>query len=133
MAVSYIGIGSNIGNRRKNIKLAVKKISGLKGTKIMKASDLFDFPAVGGPKGQRNYLNAALKIETGFSPLNLLKKLKKIENELGRTPAVRFGPRIIDLDILLYGDKSVKSRSLRIPHPRMFNRSFVIRPLQEVL
>ena len=133
MAICYLGVGSNLGDRRKNIKLAVKKISALEDTRIIKESRLFDFMPVGGPAGQRNYLNAALKIQTKISPINLLKKLKKIENELGRVPAARFGPRIIDLDILLYGDRFMKNRRLTIPHPRMFNRDFVIKPLKEVL
>ena len=133
MAICYLGIGSNLGNRRKNIKLAVKKIGALEDTRIIKESRLFDSSPVGGPPEQRNYLNAALKIQTKISPLNLLKKLKKIENELGRIPTVRFGPRIIDLDILLYGDRSMQTKTLTIPHPRMFSRDFVIKPLKEVL
>ena len=133
MVICYLGIGSNLGNRRKNIKLAVKKIGALEDTRIIKESSFLDSLPVGGPSGQRNYLNAALKIQTKISPLNLLKELKKIENELGRVPAARFGPRIIDLDILLYGDRFMKNRKLTIPHPRMFNRDFVIKPLKEVL
>ena len=133
MAICYLGIGSNLGNRRKNIKLAVKKISELKNTRILEESKFFDYLPVGGPTGQRNYLNGALKIQTKISPLNLLKKLKKIENELGRVPSARFGPRIIDLDILLYADRFIKNKKLIIPHPRMFNRDFVIKPLMQVL
>ena len=133
MVICYLGLGSNLGNRRRNIKLAVKKISSLKDTRIIKESSLFDSTPVGGPSGQPNYLNAALKIQTKFTPLVLLKKLKKIENELGRIPTVRFGPRVIDLDILLYGDRFMRSKTLTIPHPRMFGRDFVIKPLKEVL
>ncbi|MFA6358134.1 MAG: 2-amino-4-hydroxy-6-hydroxymethyldihydropteridine diphosphokinase [Candidatus Omnitrophota bacterium] len=133
MAICYLSIGSNLGNRRKNIKLAVKRISILEDTQILKESKCFDTLPVGGPDNQRNYLNAALKIQTKISPLNLLKKLKNIEKGLGRVATVRFGPRIIDLDILLYADKLIKSRKLTVPHPRMFKRDFVIRPLSEVL
>ncbi|MBU4303548.1 MAG: 2-amino-4-hydroxy-6-hydroxymethyldihydropteridine diphosphokinase [Candidatus Omnitrophica bacterium] len=133
MVICYLGVGSNLGNRRRNIKLAVKKISALKDTEIIKESKLFEFLPSGGPAGQPNYLNAALRIKTNLSPLNLLKKLKKIENDLGRIPTVRFGPRIIDLDILLYGDRVIRNKALTIPHPRMFNRDFVIKPLTEVL
>ncbi|MCX5669020.1 MAG: 2-amino-4-hydroxy-6-hydroxymethyldihydropteridine diphosphokinase [Candidatus Omnitrophica bacterium] len=133
MVICYLGVGSNLGNRRKNIKLAVKLIGALKDTKIIKASKLFASLPCGGPAGQLNYLNAALSISTNFSPLGLLKKLKKIENELGRIPSVRFGPRVIDLDILLYGDRSIRNKVLTVPHPRMFNRDFVIKPLTEVL
>ena len=133
MVICYLGVGSNLGNRRKNIKLAVKLIQALKGTKIIKASKLFESFPCGGPAGQRKYLNAALSISTNFSSLNLLKKLKKIEYEIGRVSTVRFGPRVIDLDILLYGDRVIRNKSLIVPHPRMFNRDFVIKPLIEVL
>ncbi|MHB8154846.1 MAG: 2-amino-4-hydroxy-6-hydroxymethyldihydropteridine diphosphokinase [Candidatus Omnitrophota bacterium] len=133
MVICYLGVGSNLGNRRKNIKLAVKLIGTLKDTKIIKASKLFASSPCGGPAEQPDYSNAALKISTSFSPLRLLKKLKKIENELGRIPSVRFGPRIIDLDILLYGDRFIRNRALIVPHPRMFKRDFVIKPLIEVL
>ncbi len=133
MVICYLGVGSNLGNRKKNIRKAIKKISALKDTRIMKESKLFDFLPVGGPCGQRNYLNAALKIQTKFSPLNLLKKLKRIEEELGRIKTVCFASRVIDLDILLYGNRSMKNKLLTIPHPRMFKRDFVIKPLLEVL
>jgi 2-amino-4-hydroxy-6-hydroxymethyldihydropteridine diphosphokinase len=133
MVICYLGLGSNLGNRKRNIKLAVKKIKSLKDTRIIKESSLFDSLPVGGPAGQRNYFNAALKIQTKLTPLVLLKKLKKIENELGRIPTVRFGPRVIDLDILLYGDRFMRVKKLTIPHPRMFTRDFVIKPLKEVL
>ena len=133
MVICYLGVGSNLGNRRKNIKLAAKLIGALKDTRIIKKSSFFDSLPCGGPAGQPNFLNAALKIKTKFSPLGLLKKLKKIENELGRTSTVRFGPRVMDLDILLYGDRIIRNKTLVIPHPRMFNRDFVIKPLTEVL
>ena len=133
MAICYLGIGSNLGNRRKNIKLAIKKIGALKGNQIIKESRLCETLPVGGPSGQPDYLNAALKIKTNLPPLTLLKKLKKIETEMGRVPSVRFGTRIIDLDILLYGYKVINSRKLTIPHPRMFKRDFVLKPLKEVL
>ena len=133
MAICYLGIGSNLGNRRKNIKLAIRKISALKDTRVLKESRFFDSLSVGGPAGQRNYLNSELKIQTMISPLILLEKLKKIEREQGRVPGLRFGPRVIDLDILLYGDRVIKTNKLTIPHPRMFKRDFVIKPLKEIL
>jgi len=133
MVICYLGVGSNLGNRRKNIKLAAKLIGALKDTKIIKASNLFESLPSGGPAGQPKYLNAALRISTNLSPLSLLKKLKKIENDLGRVPTVRFGPRVMDLDILLYGNRLIRNKTLIIPHPRMFNRDFVIKPLTEVL
>lgn len=133
MAICYLGIGTNLGNRRKNIKLAVKKINALKDTRVLKKSGIIETSPVGPTNKQRNYLNAALKIETKFPPENLLKKLKKIENDLGRAKTARFGPRIIDLDILLYGQRIIQSKTLTIPHPRMFARDFVIKPLSEII
>jgi len=133
MAIVYLGVGSNLGQRRKNIKLAVKLIGALKDTKLLKKSKLIESFPCGGPAGQPKYLNAAFKVSTKLSPSNLLKKLKNIEKAMGRIRAVRNGPRIIDLDILLYGDKLIHSRDLTVPHPRMFSRDFVIKPLSEVL
>ncbi|MBU1727509.1 MAG: 2-amino-4-hydroxy-6-hydroxymethyldihydropteridine diphosphokinase [Candidatus Omnitrophica bacterium] len=134
MAVCYLGIGSNLGDRRKNIKLAIKKINALKQTRVVKTSRIIETEPVGGPAGQNKYLNAALKIVTILSPIQLLKNLKKIEEELGRPRKhLRFGPRSIDLDILFYGDEIVNQKSLKIPHPRMREREFVIRPLLEII
>ena len=131
--VCYVGVGSNLGNRRKNIQLALQEIRLLKDTKLLKASGIIETKPVGGPPKQNKFLNAAIKIETRFSPQVLLKKLKNIEKKLGRTPSVRWGPRIIDLDILFYGDKIVNTPELTIPHPRIFEREFVLKPLREII
>lgn len=133
MYTCYIGVGANLGNRRKNIQSAIRKITALRKTKVIKISKLIKSDPLGGPPGQGKYLNGALKIKTKLSPITLLKELKKIEYELGRIKSVRNGPRVIDLDILLYADKIINTRTLVIPHPRMFSRDFVIRPLLEVL
>jgi 2-amino-4-hydroxy-6-hydroxymethyldihydropteridine diphosphokinase len=133
MVICYLGVGSNLGNRRKNIELAIKLIQALKDTKIIRVSKLLESLPSGGPAGQPDYLNAALRVSTNFSPLSLLKELKKIETKIGRIPMVRFGPRVMDLDILLYGDRLIRNKVLTVPHPRMFNRDFVIKPLTEVL
>ena len=133
MLVCYLGIGSNLGDRRKNIKLALQKIKQLKGTKIIKLSRIIETKAVGGPP-QGKFLNAALKIKTNLSPSILLRKLKTIEKELGRKKSsVRYGPRPIDLDILFYGDKIIDRKDLKIPHPKAFAREFVRKPLLEVI
>lgn len=133
MAICYLGIGSNLGDRSKNIKLAVKEINALKSTKVIKQSKIIETEPIGGPAGQGKFLNAALKIKTGLSPPMLLKKLKDIEKELGRKETVRNGPRTIDLDILFYGDKIIKKKNLVVPHPRMFKRDFVLKPLSEII
>ena len=133
MAVCYLGIGSNLGDRIKNIKLAIQKINSLKNTKVLKLSRIIETTPVGGPARQPKFLNAALKISTNLPPVNLLNKLKTIEKGLGRKKGARWGPRLIDLDILLYADKTVNRKNLKIPHPRLMQREFVIKPLSEVL
>ena len=132
MVVCYLGIGSNLGNRRKNIKKALDYLAKTKGIKIEKTSRIYETEPVGGP-AQRKFLNAAIKIKTSLTPQLFLKIIKKIEKDLGRRKTVRFGPREIDLDILLYGNKIIKRRDLTIPHPRMFEREFVLKPLREIV
>lgn len=105
----------------------------MENTRVLKKSAFIQTAPVGGPAGQPKFLNAALKIRTGLAPLRLLKELKIIEKELGRTKGVRNAPRTIDLDILLYGDRVVRTEKLVIPHPRMFVRDFVIKPLSEII
>ena len=133
MAICYLGVGSNLGSRRANIKSAIKKINSLKGTKVLKVSKIIETYPAGGPKGQGKFLNAALKMETVISPQMLLKRLKKIESELGRVKTVRNGPRTIDLDILFYADAIINKKGLKVPHPGVFEREFVIKPLLEVI
>ena len=133
MVICYLGIGSNLGNRNRNIKEAIKKINLLKDTKVIKMSKIIETKPVGGVPAQGNFLNAALKIQTRISPLKLLKDLKEIEKDLGRVKTVRYGPRAIDLDILFYGDRIINTKELAIPHPRLFARDFVLKPLSEVI
>jgi len=133
MVICYLGIGSNLGDRKKTIKAAIRKINTLKGTKVIKVSRLIETEPVGGPSNQLKFLNGALKIKTDLGASMLLKRLKKIEKELGRIETVRYGPRAIDIDILFYADKIIKRKELTIPHPRLFERKFVIKPLSEVI
>lgn len=133
MAVCYLGVGSNLGNRRENISRALLELNRLKGTRVLKVSRIRETKPEGCPPDSGKFLNAALKISTNFPPLRLLKKLKDIEKSLGRIKAKRNAPRPIDLDILLYANKVIKTKNLEIPHPRMFERKFVIKSLLEVL
>jgi 2-amino-4-hydroxy-6-hydroxymethyldihydropteridine diphosphokinase len=96
-------------------------------------SKIIETKPIGGPKGQGKFLNAALKIKTNTSPLVLLKGLKSIEKELGRVKTVRYGPRVIDLDILFYGNRIINRKDLKVPHPKIFEREFVIKPLLEII
>ena len=134
MAICYLGIGSNLGERRKNIKLALQKINRLEGTKVIKVSKIIETDPIGSPSNQGRFLNAALKIKTGLAPSALLKKLKTIETELGRPKKhIRYGPRTIDLDILFYADKIINRKDLKVPHPKIFAREFVLKPLSEII
>jgi len=133
MVTCYLGIGSNLGDRQNNIRSAIKKIRALKKTEIIKISSLMESVPICGTPHQGKFLNAALKIRTNFTPVILLKKLKTIEKELGRQGALRYGPRTMDLDILFYGDKVINRKELKVPHPKLFEREFVIKPLLEIV
>jgi len=123
-----------LGNRRKNIKLALQKINRIKDTRIIKVSKIIESKPLGGCARQGKFLNACLKIKTSLAPLTLLNKLKKIEVQLGRPIRhMRYGPRTIDLDILFYADKIISRKELKIPHPRILERKFVLKPLLEIL
>lgn len=131
--ICYIGIGSNLGDRLKVIRSAIKRIKALQGTKVLKVSKIIETLPQGGPKGQGKFLNGVIKIRTKLSPVKLFSSLKAIESSLGRKKTLRFGARIIDLDILLYAKKFIQTEKLIIPHPRMFERDFVLKPLLEIL
>lgn len=132
MVVCYLGLGSNLGNRRENIKKALYYLAKTKGITIEKFSRIYETDPVGGPP-QNKFLNAAVRIKTSLSPFALLKVVKKIEKYLGRKKRGHYAPREIDLDILLYADKVIKRKNLIIPHPRMFEREFVLKPLREII
>lgn len=128
----YIGIGSNLGNRQQNIDKAVQELKASIGIEVKRISPIYETEPAGGPK-QGKYLNGVIEIEANVTPEKLLDILLNIENKLGRQRTVRNGPRVIDLDILLYGDKKIDSPCLKIPHPRMKERDFVMMPLNELL
>lgn len=131
MNTVFIGIGSNLGERQANINLAIELLAKVEGVFIEKISSIIETEPVGGPP-QPKYLNGVLKINTGLSPQELLSVLQEIENKLGRKREIKNGPRTIDLDILLYGNKVLDEPNLKIPHPRMFEREFVLKPLLEI-
>lgn len=134
MATCYVGLGANSGDRAGNIKEAISRINSLPGTKVLKRSRIRESKPQGGPKGQPDFLNGALKIRTRLSPAALLKEFKRIEQDLGRPKKhKRFDIRAIDLDILIYGDRIINTKNLTVPHPRMFEREFVLEPLREVI
>jgi 2-amino-4-hydroxy-6-hydroxymethyldihydropteridine diphosphokinase len=127
----YLGIGSNLGERRKNIEEAISLLMESDSIRVKKISSLIETE----PEGVREqpfFLNGVVEIETELSPSLLLKCLKSIEKELGRKDTKRWGPRIIDLDILLYGDLIIADDNLKIPHPLLTERNFVLTPLREI-
>ena len=127
----YIGIGSNAGNKRENFFEAVTRLTKLPDTRVLKESSLYESEPLGDAKEW--YVNGAVEIETRFKPDMLLKKFKNIERAMGRKKIKkRWGARIIDLDILLYDSAVVKKKHLRIPHPEMPTRKFVLIPLSEI-
>jgi 2-amino-4-hydroxy-6-hydroxymethyldihydropteridine diphosphokinase len=129
---SYIALGANLGDRRANIERAIEMLRATPGVRVMKVSSFLENPAVGGPADSPPFLNAVAEIETSLPPRELLTKLLAIEHQLGRQRREKWGPRIIDLDVLLYGDAIIEEPDLRIPHPLMHERRFVLHPLQEI-
>ena len=130
MSTVYLGIGSNLGDRKKNIEDALLYLE-TEGIDVIRCSSIIETDAVGGPP-QPKFLNAVALCETDHSPEKFLKILQTIEKKLGRVRTIINGPRTIDLDILLFDDLRVSSPELTIPHPRMFNRDFVMIPLKEI-
>ncbi len=129
--IACIALGSNLGDRRAAIRAAVAAIAELHGTSIRAVSAPVETAPVG-PPGQRDYLNAAASIETTLSPRDLLDALLRIEHDLGRVRRERWGPRTIDLDLILFGDRVTDEPGLTLPHPRFRERLFVLEPLAEI-
>lgn len=129
---AFIGLGSNLGDRRKNIETAVEKLKRSPKINLIKVSGLLESDPVGGPP-QGKFLDGAAEIDTNLSPRELLSLLKRIEREAGRVaPSVKWGPREIDLDILLFGDLNIDEQNLKIPHPLLHLRRFMLEPLCEI-
>ena len=127
----YLSLGSNIGNRQEYIESAIELVGKREGIKILKKSGLYE-TSPGGYVEQDLFLNAVIKIETDFSEREILKIINKIENELDRKREIRWGPRTIDIDILIFSDKKINETDLIIPHKEMLNRLFVLVPLIEI-
>jgi len=124
-------MGSNLGQRRGNISEALARLDGLEGTRLVRQSNIIETPPEGGPK-QGMFLNMVVEIDTQLDPHGLLRELLAIENAMGRIHRQRWGPRIIDLDLLLYDDEVIADDTLTVPHPLMHRRRFVLEPLCEI-
>jgi 2-amino-4-hydroxy-6-hydroxymethyldihydropteridine diphosphokinase len=132
MPRAFIAVGSNLGDRLKNIQQAEQALKSMPGTKILRLSPVYETEPAGGPP-QGKYLNMVWEIETILSPVQLLDVLLEIEKNLGRVRTVRNAPRTIDLDILLYDDKIIEREGLKVPHPRLHERTFVLKPLADLV
>jgi 2-amino-4-hydroxy-6-hydroxymethyldihydropteridine diphosphokinase len=130
MSVVYIGIGSNLGNRQENCLRAIELLQ-KKGIIVKKRSSIYETEPWG-VKDQPLFLNMVIEIKTGLKPKELLRILKDVEKEVGRKESLKWGPRIIDLDILLIDNIVLNEDNLKIPHPLMHKREFVLRPLCEI-
>jgi 2-amino-4-hydroxy-6-hydroxymethyldihydropteridine diphosphokinase len=132
VTTAFIGIGSNVGDREAFVRRGIEEIGESEGITVEKVSSLYATAPIGGPP-QRSFINLVVRIETTLSPRELLEGLQGIEQRIGREPSdIRWGPRVVDLDILTFGDEKVSEPDLELPHPRMKERRFVLIPLLEI-
>ena len=132
MADAYVGLGSNLGDRAASLTAALCRLGRCEGIRVVAVSSFLETDPVGGPPGQPRFLNAAAHLSVDLPPERLLDRMLAAEDALGRVRGERWGPRTIDLDLLLYGDTVVSSERLTVPHPRMHERLFVLQPLAEI-
>lgn len=129
---AYVALGANLGDRIGNLKSAVAALRAHPEIFVAAVSALYETAPIGGPEDQPAYVNAAVKIQTAIAAEPLLDALLDIERAHDRVRAERWGPRTLDLDILIYGDATVATERLTLPHPRMHERRFVLAPLADV-
>lgn len=131
MTEAFLGLGSNLGDRAAMLRAAVTALDATHGVRVTRISSLYETPPWG-PVPQGPYLNACIAIETSLSPREVLDLGLAIERDHGRERAVRWGPRTLDIDLLLYGNEAIDEDGLIVPHPRMAERAFVLVPLAEI-
>lgn len=131
MPLAYVGLGSNLGDRRGLIREALKRLGRLEGVRVRKRSRIIETDPVGRTE-QPRFLNAVAEVETQIEPAPFLRRLRAVERALGRVRHERWGPRTIDLDLLMWGDRSMATPRLTLPHPRLAERRFVLEPLAEL-
>jgi len=129
--IAYIGIGSNLGTPEKNCIEAIEKISSTKNIKIISRSSFYQTEPFGGVQ-QDWFINSAVKIKTDLLPMNLLSALLNIESVMGRSREEKWGPRLIDLDLLFYDNLILRKKGLTLPHPEIQKRKFVLIPMDEI-
>ncbi len=129
--VAYVGIGSNLGNRLKNCEEAVREIKKHPKITVSKESRWIETEPFG-YKDQNKFINGVIELKTSLPPHSLFEVLLSVEKKMGRTRTIKWGPRIIDLDLLLYDSLHIKDAELTIPHPGIYERDFVKIPLREI-
>ena len=127
MTRAFLGLGSNLGDRRKHLRDAVAALPD-----VVAVSPVYETDPVGGPEGQDAYLNLVVELDTDLSPRQLLEVAERLEESARRVRKERWGPRTLDVDVLLVGDLSVAEDDLVVPHPRMWERAFVLVPLADL-
>jgi 2-amino-4-hydroxy-6-hydroxymethyldihydropteridine diphosphokinase len=128
---AYLGIGTNLGDRLAHLQLAVDALAAADGVRVVAVSPVYETAPVGGPE-QPDYLNAVVALDTAATPRALLELAHTIESAAERVRTVRWGPRTLDVDVLLVGDERVAEPDLVVPHPRMAERAFVVVPLADL-
>lgn len=132
MTIAYIGLGANLGQPQRKINAALAAIETHKNIQLLDQSSPYKSDPLG-PSEQPDYINAVAKLSTALSPHDLLNALLRLETKLGRTrDGTHWGPRIIDIDLLYYGQETINDVNLTIPHPEIANRNFVVYPLAEI-
>ncbi len=130
MVSAYIGIGANLGDSQQTVRLAIQALQGLADTRLSASSSLFATAPIDATGS--DFVNAVVRIDTSLAAETLLSELQKIEQAFGRERPFRNAPRTLDLDLLLYGQVQIRSSELEVPHPRMTDRAFVLKPLLEL-
>ena len=130
--VAYLGLGSNLGGRLEHLRAAVRRLASAAQVEVVRVSSLYETSPVGGPVGQGNFLNAVVGVSTSGAPEQVLAHAQAIEHALGRERTVADGPRTVDIDLLLHGQRVLQTDVLEVPHPRMHLRRFVLVPLAEI-
>jgi len=128
---AYLGLGSNLGDRLAHLQRAIDALGATAGINVTAVSSVYETAPVGGPE-QDDYLNAVVAIETDLAPHALLAAAMAVEQLEDRVRDVRWGPRTLDVDVLLFGDEQIDTPDLVVPHPRMHERAFVLMPLRDV-
>lgn len=135
MALVHLGLGTNLGDKPANLDAARRGLAKMRGTALIANAAVYETRPFGGPSGQDNYYNSACLVETRLEPLELLGEIHALERAIGRdrkAETSRWGPRVIDIDILLWEDRVVDESALSIPHPRLAERAFALMPLADL-